>query len=48
MYIAIHMCIPIVHQTIFEDSKELLIKEYKAENILYVTVHMDEKYRICT
>ncbi|WP_371106737.1 MULTISPECIES: plasmid recombination protein [Staphylococcus] len=32
----------------FEDSKELLIKEYKAENILYVTVHMDEKYRICT
>lgn len=43
MYIAIHMCIPIVHQTIFEDSKELLIKEYGAKNILYATVHMDEK-----
>lgn len=27
----------------FEDSKEFFIKEYGAENILYVTVHMDEK-----
>ncbi|MBC3087794.1 plasmid recombination protein [Staphylococcus capitis] len=27
----------------FEDSKELLIKEYGAKKILYATVHMDEK-----
>ena len=38
------MCIYLLFiKRFFEDSKELLIKEYGAKNILYATVHMDEK-----
>ncbi|PCR86512.1 hypothetical protein CQA80_11165 [Staphylococcus epidermidis] len=38
------MCVYLLFiKRFFEDSKEFLIKEYGAENILYVTVHMDEK-----
>ncbi|MBM0829961.1 plasmid recombination protein [Staphylococcus epidermidis] len=38
------MCVYLLFiKRFFEDSKELLIKEYGAKNILYTTVHMDEK-----